>query len=80
MRSKRDWGWALVGALLLIIGASFLWSGESGLLYHAPIYFKGQSWVDPWQAIIGGAFLCGLGLFLVANSLRKKKEDDQHNP
>ena len=77
MSGKRDWGWALAGALFVVAGATFLWAGLSGLLYHAPIYFRGPSWVEPRQAIIGGPLLCGLGLFLIATSFRKKRDDDQ---
>ena len=74
---KRDWGWALAGGLFFIGGAIFLWAGMSGLLYHVPIYFKGPSWVEPWQAIIGGPLLCGLGFFLIVTSFRKKRGDNQ---
>jgi putative Mn2+ efflux pump MntP len=80
MRTKPDWALAFAGALFLAAGAIFLWSGLSGLLYHTPIYFKGPSWVDPWQAIIGGPLLAGLGLFLIAISFRKNRGDDQHQP
>jgi hypothetical protein len=32
MNSKRDWGWALVGTLFLLLGPGFLWSARSALL------------------------------------------------
>jgi hypothetical protein len=79
MRSKLDWGLAFGGALLVTLGGSFVWSGRSGLLYHSPIYFKGPTWVDPWQAIIGGALFTALGLTLIALSLRKKRRVPQNN-
>jgi len=79
MTGKPNWGWEVAGALFIVVGVGFLWSGRSGLLYHTPIYFKGPSWVDPWQSIIGGALLCALGLFLIANALRKKSENDRHD-
>jgi putative Mn2+ efflux pump MntP len=80
MRSKPDLGLAFAGALFLVAGAIFLWSGLSGLLYHTRIYFKGPSWVDPRQAVIGGSLLAGLGLFLIAISFRNNRGDDQHQP
>ena len=62
--TKRDWGAALVETMFLLVGLIFLWQGRFGLLYHTPIFFKGPSWLSPWQAIIGGSLFLSLGLFL----------------
>jgi hypothetical protein len=70
-KTKRDLGQVLLGALMLFLGLSFLWSARSALLYHTTIYFKG--WIYPWQAIIGGSLAAGFGLFLFIHGLCRKK-------
>jgi putative Mn2+ efflux pump MntP len=73
MSTKRDWGWAVAGGMFLFVGLIFLWQGRSGLLYHTSIYFKGPSWVNPWQAIIGGSLVSALGLLLIVSAIRRRK-------
>jgi putative Mn2+ efflux pump MntP len=71
---KSDWGWGLAaGVILLLAGVGFVWQGRSGLLYHTAIYFKGPSWVGPWEAIIGGGLLTLLGLVFIIGALREKR-------
>jgi hypothetical protein len=57
------------------LGGVFLWQGRSGLLYHTPIYFKGPTWLDPWQAIIGGALFVLLGLIIIVTTFRQHRGD-----
>ena len=59
---------------MLLVGAGFLWSARSALLYHTAIYFKGPSYMYPWQAIIGGTLSSGFGLFLVIHGLCRKRK------
>jgi hypothetical protein len=73
MTNKRDWGWVVAGGMFLLVGVIFLWEGRSGLLYHTPIYFKGPSCLNPWQAIIGGSLFSVLGLFMVVAAIRGRK-------
>jgi putative Mn2+ efflux pump MntP len=73
MSNKRDLGWAVAGGMFLLVGLIFLWQGRSALLYHTPIYFKGPSWLNPWQAIIGGSLFSVLGLFMVVGAIRGRK-------
>jgi putative Mn2+ efflux pump MntP len=73
MSSKRDWGGVVAGGMFLLVGVIFLWQGRLGLLYHTPIYFKGPSWLNPWQAIIGGALFSALGLFAIVSAIRRRK-------
>lgn len=72
--TKRDLGQIACGAMMLLLGSSFLWSARSALLYDSPIYFKG--WRYPWQAIIAGALSAVFGLFLIHGIYRTKKPRD----
>jgi hypothetical protein len=75
MSTKSNFGWQLAaGATMLFVGLNFLWSARSALLYHVPIYFKGPSWMYPWQAIIGGSLCSACGLFLILNALYRRKK------
>ena len=60
------------GAVMLLLGGISLWKARLGFVNHVPIYFKGPSWLSPWQALIVGAVCLALGLFLVINALQKK--------
>ena len=56
---------------MLLVGLIFLWRARSALLYHVPIYYKGPSWMYPWQAIIGGGLCSVLGLLLITAAFRR---------
>jgi putative Mn2+ efflux pump MntP len=70
--AKRDLGEIVCGAVMLVLGVCFLSGARSALLYHTTIYFKG--WMYPWQAIIGGSLVAGLGLFLIIHGICRKKK------
>jgi hypothetical protein len=46
--------------MMLLVGLIFMWQARPALLYHVPIYFKGPSWMHPWQAIVGGSLCSAL--------------------
>jgi hypothetical protein len=56
---------------MLLLGIVSLWKARLGFVYHVPIYFKGPSWMSPWQAFAAGILCSALGLFLIVNALRK---------
>jgi hypothetical protein len=70
-KRKPDWGSILAGAMALLLAVVLLWKARLGFVYHIPIYFKGPSWMSPWQALAAGVLCSAIGLFLITNALRK---------
>jgi putative Mn2+ efflux pump MntP len=69
---KHDLSEIACGIVMLLVGVTFLSGARSAaLLQHTTIYFKGV--VYPWQAIIGGSLLVGVGLFLVIHGFYRRK-------
>ena len=59
---------------MFVVCVGFLWSARSALLYHAPIYFKGPSYMYPWQAVIGGGLSSVFGVFVIIHGFCRKKK------
>jgi hypothetical protein len=72
--AKPDFGEIVCGVVVLAVGIGFLWSARSALFYHIPIYFKGPSYMYPWQAIIGGGLSFGLGLCLIIHGFCRNRK------
>jgi hypothetical protein len=73
MSAKTELGGQMIaGIVFLFLGLVSLWKGCLALVYHMPIYFKGPSWMSPFQALIAGGLCLAFGLFLVVNAYQKR--------
>ena len=72
----RDGGWAFAGVAILMLGVLTLWKARSGFLYHTPIYSRGASFMDPWQAVIAGGLCLVFGLYLVGSAIRRRSRGE----
>ena len=59
---------------MLIIGVDLLWGARQDLVYHIPSYFKGPSYLYPWQGIVGGGLSSAFGLFMIIHGFCRKKK------
>jgi hypothetical protein len=71
--TKRDFGQIVCGAVMLLLGLSFLWFERCALLGGVPIFVSVSSshgWtMYPWQAITVGGLSFSFGLLLVVDAI-----------
>ena len=70
--TKRDFEQIVCGAVMLLVGLSFLWFERCALLSQVPIFVSvfSKGWIMyPWQAITAGGLSLAFGLFLVVDAI-----------
>jgi hypothetical protein len=80
MKASHDQGGrAFAGIVMLMLGLLTLWKARSGFLYHTPIYSRGASVMDPWQAVVAGSLCLAFGVYILVTGAIRRRSRERDN-